>query len=218
MNKEEFIKKEKDRYGKIYVDLTYSIDNIGPFLDKDQLNQRKYVNKLSVLKKYIDLLESAEREGNKKGSFLGLFKDDNTIDLLNSYKRDNAEVFNQLEHCSKCEYKNCAHNHDKFDGCLGCRANSRIAYCDHDKINITLHDNWNLRLNNDNTGQIDNFKVLATLQDVEREQKYIILHNQRTDEKFVLYYMPGISEDSYGEISDAEEFDFVVSTYQNVAE
>lgn len=218
MNREEFLKSEKDKYGKIYVDLTYAIDNIGPFIEKDKLDQRKYVNKLPVLKKYIDLLEAAERETSKKGGLLGLFKDDNTVDLLNSYKKDNIETFNQLEHCKNCVYINCAHNHDKFDGCLGCRPNSRIAYCDHDKINVTLHDNWNLRLNNDNTGEVDNFKVLATLHDVERDQKYIILHNRRTDEKFVLYYVPGISEDSYGEISDPEEFDFVVSTYQNVAE
>ncbi len=31
----------------------------------------------------------------------------------------------------------------------------------------------------------------------------------------VLYYYPGIKEDSYGEITDAEEFDFVVETFQN---
>lgn len=218
MNKEDFIKSEKDKYGKIFVDLTYAIDNTEPFLEKGQLNQRKYINKLPVLKKYIDLLESAQMESGKKGGFLSFFKDDNTVDLLNSYKKDNIETFSQLEHCQKCKYINCVHNHDKFDGCLGCRPNSKIAYCDHDKINVTLHDNWNLQLNNDNTGAVDNFRVLATLQDVEREQKYIILHNRRTDEKLVLYYIPGISEDSYGEISDGEEFDFVVSTYQKVGE
>lgn len=211
---EEFIKDEKELYGKIFVDLTYAIDNVSPFLDSKDLNQRKYVSKLPVLKKYIDLLESAERDSGKKGGFLNMFKDDHTLDLLNSYKRDNIEVFNQLEHCSKCVYKDCVHN--EFDGCLGCRPGSRIVYCDHKKINVTFHDNWILTLNNDRTDEIDRYKVLATLQDIERDRRYIIIENIRNDDKFVLYYYPGISEDNYEEITDPEEFDFIVSTYQSI--
>jgi hypothetical protein len=211
---EDFLKKEKERYGKVYVDLTYAIDNISPFLEREELNQRKFVTKLPVLKRYIELIESAEREVSKKGGFLSFFNDDKYTDLLNSYKKDNADVFNQLENCNKCVHKNSTSN--KFDGCLGCRENSRIAYSDNERINVTFHDNWILTLNNDRTGDIDRHKVLATLQDIQRDQKYIIIENLRTDEKFVLYYHPGISEDSYGEISDPEEFDFIVQTYQGV--
>lgn len=214
---EDFLKTEKEHYGKVYVDLTYAIDNISPFLDREQLNKRKYVTKLPVLKKYIELIEAAEKEIHKKGGFLSFFNDDDKyIDLLNSYKRDNSDALNQLEHCSKCVHRNCTE--DKFDGCLGCRENSRIVYCDHERINVTFHDNWILTLNNDRTGEVDRYKVLATLQDVIKDQKYIIIENLRTDEKFVLYYEPGISEDSYGEITDADEFDFIVSTYQSVEE
>jgi hypothetical protein len=213
---ESFLKHERERYGKAYVDLTYAIDNISPFLEREELNKRKYVTKLPVLKRYIDLIESAEREVNKKGGFLSFFNDDKYIDLLNSYKKDNADALNQLEHCSKCVHRNCTEG--KFDGCLGCRENSRIVHCDHERINVTFHDNWILTLNNDRTGDVDKFKVLATLQDAQKNQKYIIIENVRTDEKFVLYYYPGISEDSYGEISDPEEFDYVVSTYQSVEE
>lgn len=213
---EDFLKKERERYGKVYVDLTYAIDNISPFVDKAKLNNRKYVNKLPVLKKYLELIDTAERELSKKGGFLGFFNDDKYTDLLTSYKHDNLDAINQLEHCSHCVYKECME--DKFDGCLGCRENSRIAYCDHEKINVTLHDNWIIALSNDRTGEVDRYKVLATLQDVSREQKYIIINSLRTDEKFVLYYYPGLSEDSYGEITDSEEFDFIVETYQRVEE
>ncbi len=211
---EDFLKHERERYGKVYVDLTYAIDNVSPFLEREELNRRKYVTKLPMLKKYIELIESAEREVHKKGGFLSFFNNDKYIDLLNSYKHDNAEALNQLEHCSKCVHRNCTE--DKFDGCLGCRESSRIVYCDHEKINVTFHDNWILTLNNDRTGEVDRHKVLATLQDVVKNQKYIIIENLRTDEKFVLYYYPGLSEDSYGEITDAEEFDYIVSTYQSV--
>jgi hypothetical protein len=213
---EDFLKHERERYGKVFVDLTYAVDNVSPFLERGELNMRKYVTKLPVLKKYIELVESAEREVHKKRGFLSFFNDDKYIDLLNSYKHDNADALNQLENCGKCVHRNCTE--DKFDGCLGCRENSRIVYCDHEKINVTFHDNWVLTLNNDRTGDVDRHKVLATLQDVVKDQKYIIIENLRTDEKFVLYYHPGLSEDSYGEISNEEEFDYVVSTYQSVEE
>jgi hypothetical protein len=211
---EEFLKQEKERFGKVYVDLTYALDNVAPFLEKEDLNSRKYINKLPVLKKYIDLIETAQRESSKKSGFFGFFNDDKYIDLLNSYKKDNADSLNQLEHCAKCSHIKCTE--PKFDGCLGCRENSRIVYCDNEKINVTFHDNWMLSLNNDRTGELDRHKVLATLQDIQKDQKYIIIENLRTDEKFVLYYEPGLSEDSYGEIHDEDEFDFVVQTYQSV--
>lgn len=213
---EEFLKREKDHYGKIYVDLTYAIDNISPFIDSKELNNRKYVSKLSILKKYIDLIEAAEGELHKKSTFSKLFNDDKYTDLLTSYKIDNSETLTQLENCSCCVHRNCMES--KFDGCLGCKPGSRIVYCDNKKINVTFHDNWVLNLTNDRTGEIDNYKVLATLQDIEKDRKYIIIENIKTKEKFILYYYPGISEDSYGEISDPEEFDFIVSTYEGVEE
>lgn len=211
---EEFLKQEKEHYGKVYVDLTYAVDNIAPFLEKDELETRRYINKLPIIKKYIDLIESAQRESSKKNGFFNFFSDDKYIDLLNSYKRDNAAALNQLEHCAQCAHIKCTES--KFDGCLGCRENSRIVYCDNEKINVTFYDNWIIPLNNDRTGEIDKHKVLATMQDIQKDQKYIITENLRTDEKFVLYYEPGISEDSFGEIKDEDEFDFIVQTYQSV--
>lgn len=217
MNKvEEFLKNEKNHYGKIYVDLTYSIDNVSPFLDSKNLSTRKYISKISVLKRYIELIEAAESELHKKSAFSRFLNEDKYINLLNSYKEDKSELLTQLENCSHCAYLNCTEN--AFDGCLSCKSGSRIVHCDHKKINVSTHDNWTLDLTNDKTGISDRYKVLATLQDIEKEQKYIIIVNLITDEKFILYYYPGISEDSYGEIADSEEFNFIVSTYQSLEE
>lgn len=212
----EFLKNEKDRYGKIYVDLTYAIDNISPFIDSKELNNRKYVAKLPILKKYIDLIEAAQGELSKKSGFSKLFSDNKYTDLLNTYKNDNMETLTQLENCGRCAYRNCME--DRFDGCLGCKSGSRIVYCDNKKISVRLHTNWVLNLTNDRTGAADRYNVLATLQDIELDKKYIIIENLITKEKFILHYYPGISEDSYGEITDSEEFDFIVSTYQGLEE
>ncbi|MHC6181365.1 DUF1292 domain-containing protein [Clostridium sp. JNZ X4-2] len=210
----QFIKLEKDKYGKIFVNISYAIDNISPFLDKKILAARKYNTKISTLKKYIELIESAESELNTK-KFLKKLKGDKYISLLESYKNDHLESLSQLEKCADCECLSCTAD-CKFDSCLGCKIDSRIVYCDKVKINVTKHSNFSINLVNDRTGENNRYIVLSTLQDIKLDNKYIIIQNILSKEKFILYYYPGISEDSYGEISNAEEFDFIVSTFQSV--
>ena len=222
---QDFIKNEKDHYGKLYVDIAYAVDNITPFLDPSIIRIRKYTVKLPIIKKYIALLESSESE-SKKGGFLNLFNGTKYIDLLQQYKNDNRDDFKQLEKCKGCACLNCTVE-CKFDSCLGCRRGSNITSCDHKKINITLHDEFFLNLKNNNTGRDDRYKVLATLQDVqinsfneqtgkqEVGQKYIVIENINNKERFILYYYCGISEDTYGEIKNPEEFDLVSSIFQS---
>lgn len=213
---DEFLKSEKNKYGKLYVDINYAIDNVSPFLEESTLKSRKYVAKASVLKKYIDLLQATESEISK-GGFFSRFNNDKYIDLLNDYKKDNSESLNQLEKCSKCKCLNCTAD-CKFDSCLACRDNSCTVFCDHKKANVSKPENFILDLTNNRTGGNDRYMVLGILQDVELNTKYIIIENIITKEKFILYYYPGISEDSYGEISNPEEFDFIVSTFQSIEE
>ena len=101
MNKDlEFLKSEKDIWGKVYVNISYGIDNVAPFLNENTLKIRKYHGKVDVLKRYITLLESSEAECKKNASsFLGRFKGNNSISLISSYKNDNREEFNQLKNC-----------------------------------------------------------------------------------------------------------------------
>jgi hypothetical protein len=215
MNKiDKFIDSEKNYYGKIFVDISYAIENVSPFLDKQLLNRRKYIVKIGTLKRYIDLLESCKSE-TQKSKFLNIFKSDKYISLLKDYKNDNLESLNQLDKCSKCKCLNCIVN-CKFDGCLACKNDSNIAYCDKKKINVSLHDNFVLYLRNNKIGKDGTYNVIATLQDIELDRKYIIIQDLESSEKFILYYYPGISEDSYGEITDPNEFDFIVSIFQIV--
>lgn len=214
---QELLKKEKDCFGKVYVDLIYAADNVSPFLDEDKKKERKYIVKLPVLKKYIELIETAELETEHTG-IMGIFKDDKLLEPVNSYKRQNSEILNQLEKCSRCKCLNCSAQ-CRFDGCTGCRQGARIVSCDHKKINVYYHDNFTLDLVNDRTGRTNRYMVLATLQDAELNRKYIIIQNvSDKEDKYVLYYYPGLVEDKYGQISDEEEFDYVVSMYQSVDE
>lgn len=211
---EQYAKSEKDYYGKIFVSVNYALDNVSPFLEKNQLNNRKYTTRLPILKKYIELVDTVIREESKQG-LLGFLDDDKHINTLKTYKSENSEALSQLQKCSGCACLNCTAECN-FDSCIGCRTGSRIAYCDHSEINVTVHDNFTVNLTNNNTGENDKYKVLATLQNPKLNRKYIILENINNKEKFILYYYPGISEDNYGEITDGNEFDFVVSTFESV--
>ena len=211
----EFIKEEKEDIGKVFVDINYAIDNVSPFLDKQVLNRRKYYIKKEVLKKYIDMLNSSEIDSSKKKSFFSsLFKDNSSLNKLHAYKDEHREDFTQLKNCSKCACLNCVKDCE-FNTCLGCRPGSFIKKCDKEKINITCHENWVLDLTNNNTGKQNKYKVLATMQDCELDEQYIILQNiMDSNDKFILRYYPGISEDEYGEITDTQEFDFIVETFE----
>lgn len=214
MRAQEYLKNEKENYGNVYVDISYAIDSITPFLDKKNLEDRKFVTRLPVLKRYMELIEAAENESSK-GGFIKLFGNDKYKDLLERYKRDNKEELDQLVRCRDCACLNCTAV-CKFDGCLGCRKGAHAVKCDHEKINVIFHNNYTLDLTNERTGRDERYMVLATLQNPEVNIRYIIIEGINSKEKFVLYYYPGISEDTYGEIKNEVEFDYIVSTFESV--
>ena len=39
----DFIKSEKDTWGKVYVDICYAYDSVAPFLSEKTLKIRKYI-------------------------------------------------------------------------------------------------------------------------------------------------------------------------------
>lgn len=215
MNKtEEFITHEKEIYGKVFSDVAFAIDNVSGFLEPKILENRKYIHKNKILSRYMELLDSAEAELKKNG-ILSMFKGDKYIDLLESYKNDNKEEFEQLYSCSNCQCLNCTHQ-CSFESCHGCTRGALIASCDRKITNVSLHQNHNIRLTNNNTGEDDNYNVLAIVEKCNAGKKFIIIENIRTKEKFILYFYPGISEDSYGEITDENDFNFAAEAYDNL--
>lgn len=210
----DFINTEKSTWGKVYTDITYSISEVSPFLEESVLMKRKYYSKISILRDYIKMLDDSEFDNSKKPKFLSMFKSNDSSSSLLNYKAANRGAFTQFENCSKCTCLNCVRECE-FKSCSGCKANSFIKKCDDDKINVRNHKNFTLNLTNDNTGKASTYKVLATLEDCTLDRLYIILENTiDSDDKFVLYYYPGISDDNFGEIEDADEFDFVVNSFE----
>ncbi|MVX63668.1 DUF1292 domain-containing protein [Clostridium chromiireducens] len=210
----DFINEERRYWGKIYTDVAYAISEISPFIPEKDLKTRKYFSKAQVLKDYTKLLNSAEADCKNK-SLLSMFKPDPSINLLQDFKTKNIEDFKQLEKCSNCECLNCAFECN-FKKCESCRSGSKICYCDKERVNVRKFDKFTLDLTNNDTGVSSTYTALAVVEDCKLDKLYILLENLRnSDDKLVLYYYPGIREDSFGEITDPKEFDFIVETYQN---
>lgn len=210
----DFIKKERDSWGKIYTDITYAISETSPFLEESTLLKRKYYSKISILRDYIKKLDDSEYKVSKKPKLLSLFKNVDSTSHLIDYKTSNRSAFTQFENCSKCACLNCIRECN-FKSCMGCRPNSFIKKCANNKINIRNHKNFTLDLTNNDTGRESTYKVLATLEDCTLDRLYIILENTvDINDKFILYYYPGISEDNFGEIEDEDEFNFIVENFE----
>lgn len=210
----DFINEERRYWGKIYTDVAYSISEISPFISEEDLTIRKYYTKASVLQEYTKLLDSAEADCKKKSIF-SMFKSNPSIGLLQDFKAKNRETFKQLEKCSNCECLSCAFECN-FKKCSSCRDASMICFCDKERVNVRKFENFTLDLTNNDNGRASKYKALAVVEDCSLDNLYILLENIRdSNDKLVLYYYPGIREDSFGEITDPNEFDFVVETYQN---
>lgn len=210
----DFINEERRYWGKIYTDVAYAINEISPFISEKDLKIRKYFTKASILQEYTKLLASAEADCKKKSLF-SMFKSNPSINLLQDFKAKNRENFKQLEKCSHCECLSCAFDCN-FKKCSSCRSESMICSCDKERVNVRKFDNFTLDLTNNDTGRSSRYKVLAVVEDCSLDNLYILLENlSNSGDKLVLYYYPGIKEDSYGEITDPDEFDFIVETYQN---
>lgn len=209
----DFINGERRYFGKIYTDVAYAISEISPFVSERDLNIRKYVTKAPILQEYIKLLDSAEAECKKKSLF-SMFKSNPSITLLQDYKAKHKENFKQLEKCSHCTCLSCAFDCN-FKKCSSCRSGSMLYFCDKKKVNVRKFENFTLDLTNNDTGRASKYIVLGVVENCELDRLYILLQNSsNSNDKLVLNYYPGIKDDSYGEITDAEEFDFVVETYQ----
>lgn len=130
-------------------------------------------------------------------------------------KVKNIENFKSIEKCSKCQCLKCTFE-CRFKSCFSCRSGSFIAYCDKVKANVRKFNTFTLNLANNATGQSSKYKVLGLVGDCTLDKQYILLENlSNSNDKLILYYYPGIKEDSYGEITNINEFNFAIKTYEN---
>lgn len=214
MNFEKFIDSEQEDYGKLYSDVIFALEEIEEFVPKEQLAERKFIEYLPVLKTYLDMLKNTEVDNNSRGTFGKLFHSHSSAEeTIEGFKAQNFDKLNQIRSCISCKCLTCP-SECIMEGCNRCDKSGRVAKCDKKTTAVYTFTNKKLELNNNKTGENDIYNVLAIVQDKGYNQLFIII--ELRGEKFVLYYYPGISEDTYGEISDVEDFNFALNAYEQV--
>lgn len=214
MSFEKYLEDEEKNSGKLYSDIIFALDEIQDFVSKQQLEARKFVEYLPTLKSYVDMIKNSQIDSHCKGTFEKLFSSNNsTQSSMEKFKNDNSEKFATLRNCVKCKCLNCA-DECIMEGCNRCDKYGYIASCDKKTTSVYIFKNKKLELCNNKTGQTDMYNVLAIIQDKEYNQLFILIESR--GEKFVLYYYPGTSEDTYGEVTDVEDFNFAIDAYEKI--
>lgn len=210
----DFTSHELNKYQDIYTKIMFEVDEIRPFLPEEIIQNRRYVSKLNQLKAYIDKIKEADCKAEKTGI---LQSDEKYKEELLRFKNSINQDLDKMEKCMNCACLNCINESCQFNSCLGCRQSARVKYCDKERNTLIEFDNWILELTNNDTGSENRYMVLAVVEDLEFEEMYIMLENIKDgSDKLVLKYSTGIKEDTYGEITNPEEFDQIVSFYMNV--
>lgn len=209
---EDFIKKEQDDLGSLLYKVNGAIAEIAPFIEEETLKNRKYYSRLDTLKEYTRFLDVMMGKEKKDGIF-GFLNDSRRITEIEKEKRKYILHIKQIEKCTECKCLNCIKT-CKFDGCEGCREKAFVRECDKEAYNTVFHKDFILDLDKD--GRSSRYNVLATMQNIEINQRYIIIQDINSGEKFILHYYPGISNSDYGEITNPDEFDFVVKNFERL--
>lgn len=212
---DELLEKEKGLYSSLYLDVNDAIDKIEPFIDKSQLNKRFFFKNKELIREYLDILIAAEKDVESKGFFKKSSAKDTNLKLIESYKSKNLKTLKSLKQCTDCKCFSCINTCD-FDSCDSCINEGRIASCDKTRTSVAIFNNtYKIDLKNNNTNSIEYFNVLGIVQDIENDKRYILMENINTNQKMVMYLNYTLKGQDYGEITNGEDFDYAIESYEN---
>ncbi len=135
----EAIINEKSKYSKTYSTLMFSVDDLRRMLDSEELNKRSFIQKVDVLKDYIEFLDNLEKESKKdKGFIKKLFNSSKPPEdqIKNYLTKDKLLNINKLEKCKQCECRNCV-SICPMNSCYNCREKEYVSSCNKQNTMMT---------------------------------------------------------------------------------
>jgi len=181
---------------ELYAKIVFGNDDVQDLLDKEEFKNRRCVRFIPILKEYVDLLAA------------------NDIFKISVFKQTHNEDLTKIKDCVDCTCLHCTRD-CAMSGCKGCDINHKckVASCDNKVSAVWTFADKTIELQNNKTGRNERLKVLATIQDLEYKQLYIVL--DQNGERVVLYYYPSISGDTYGEITDTDDLEFAAKALES---
>ncbi len=219
----EFVRKEKDYLGEDYTNITFNINDIIEFQEGTDIKTRYFIKNIKILDKYMEMLEHAENELNKKKKVLFFTVNDvdlnevnNEIDSILSYKNKFNNVIEKLRCCSKCKCLNCLKN-CPFHACLLCGKTGKVTECDKEKNNITMFKDNYVKLFNSETNNYDSVEVLSQVDMLEEKSLFRVVNSN--GEFLILKYTQDMEgKDNYSAVDNEEVFNFVADIYERNVE
>lgn len=217
---------EREKYGKIQGDISYSISKLMSVLPSEELNLRRFYSKLPILNDYVTKTKEIDMRADKKGVLDVFRSDEKFAEELKEYKNKIIFDLNKLEVCSKCKCLNCEEICPfSIKGCNQCNPTSKIINCDKVRYRIISHPS-NLLLHDDDHDEEIDFKVLGILEDRELGINYIYLVHktgrispngeEEFDERIFEYYKKTNGDVEYGNIETFEEINAIYQIFINL--
>lgn len=210
---EEIILNEKSKYNKIYTELMFCVDDLRKMLESEELNKRSFINKVEVLKDYMEFLEDIEKDSKKdKGLFKKLFKvDEKPEQKINQYLTiDKRRDLEKLERCSKCECRNCV-SVCNMNHCFNCREKEYVSKCDKNTALLTKTTDT-VELYQDDEKFIFNVAGYLVERDSEGNfSRYVYLIDSKDyDNQHILKYSKFKGEESYDSVITGDTQDELI--------
>lgn len=207
----KYITDEMIAYGDILEKLEFGISDISSLIG-DDIKKRDFIRYVDQVRNYLDFLSKKQRDFESKGVISKVFGNHKDLDQeLIKFKESMKTALIQSHYCSNCKCLKCI-NICKMDGCGQCKLRGKVISCNNKTQAVWAFKNNKLTLNNDETGQQDEFEILAIIQDAEYKQYYISLNKVSDGQKYIFYYYCSPAGESYKAIEDVDDFNFVTDT------
>lgn len=212
MNEKEKAELEKDK--GLYADLVFAAEDLNGFVSEKALARRTYIRGLPLLKEVTDLAKTLEEEtsGGLFSKLHGAGKD--TERRLLAAMAEGRRTFTQMDACRGCACFKCPLECE-MQGCDRCEpgCGCYIAACDNKTATVYRFADKTVPLVENRTGITRDYPVIALIFDKKYDQYYLIFEDGA--EKLVLYYYPSPAGDTYGEITDNDDLNFAIRTFEN---
>lgn len=210
----DYLNKLRSSYSDLHYTIVECINDLSSYeVKRFESNDCFYKHNVQLLSDFMKEIDRAEQSIKSKSRFSRLFSSDDSINNLQSMLNRLEPKFDQLMLCSKCACFKCVRD-CYFDPCKECRMGSHILSCNKDEYNVRTFKDYIVPLINNDTGKESRYEALAIIE-IEDDKRFIFLQNLvNQDDKLILEYIPKIRGIEYGEITDVDLFDRLVSIYK----
>lgn len=212
------LQEQETKYGNVYSDIMFALNDIEDFDEDTNLKDRFYYRASKLLKDYLEIIDNLDYEINKKVGFFEKIKQKNIIEKkyneLNNFKNRNLKDFNKLSNCSKCNCLKCIANCD-FNPCNRCKEQGKVNFCDRENENLINFNNLVEQQYNYESSKYENIDILSEI--IVNNKRYRMIYDREEKTNLILYFDYSLKDGNiYDAVADDDEnLDRVIEIFES---